>query len=382
MAAQKRIPAVFMRGGSSKGAFFRWDDVPPPGPERDRLFLEVIGSPDPYKRQLNGLGGGVSSLSKAVVVGPSTHPDADVDYTFGQVVIDEPVVDYSAPCGNLSSAVGPFAVDYRVFAPAAAGSEGLVRIHDTNTGKLIHAHVPLGNDGDVRIAGDFEIPGVAGAGARIQLDWLDPGGAATGRLLPTGNVRDVIEVPGVGEIEVSIVDAACCCIVVRAEDVGLTARENVDGLETDHELMARLETIRRVAAVRAGMAETPEGAAKAAPKMAVIGRPGDYTTLAGTGLAAADMDIAVRAVSMGQIHRVLPLTASMCLAVACRVEGTLANDIAGGVAAGDDLRLGNPSGVLPLGARVAGNGGGPRAETVTVYRTARALMEGHVLVPA
>lgn len=371
-----------MRGGSSKGAFFRWDDVPPPGPERDRIFLEAIGSPDPYRRQLNGLGGGVSSLSKAVVIGPSTHADADVDYTFGQVVIDEPQVDYSAPCGNLSSAVGPFAIDYGVFRPEGAGGGALVRIHDTNTGKLIHAHVPVGNDGYSLVAGDFEIPGVAGSGACIQLDWLDPGGAATGRLLPTGNVRDRLEVEGLGEVEVSIVDAAACCVLVRAEVLGLTGREAVDRLEGDATVMARLEAIRRAGAVRAGLAETPDTAPKGTPKMAMIGAAGDYTSLAGVGLAARDMDIAARVVSMGQIHRVLPLTASMCLAVACRVEGSVAHELAGGVAAEADLRLGNPSGVLPLAAQVSVGDAGPTAETVTVYRTARALMEGHVLIPA
>jgi len=375
--AQIRIPAVFMRGGSSKGVFFHARDLPADTGRRDEIFLRAIGSPDPYGRQLNGIGGGVSSVSKAVVIGPTSHEDADLDYTFAQVAVGEPVVDYASNCGNLSSAVGPFAIDSGLL--SGSGDSHEVMIHNTNSKKLIRATVPL-EDGVARVEGDFEIPGVAGAGARIQLDFLDPGGTATGDLLPTGQPVDTLEVPGDGAFEASLVDSSVPCAFLDAARFGLTGAESVAELEADASLMERVEQVRRVAAVRMGLCETPEAAAGSAPKIGLVARPTAYRTLAGHDVPAHGADLAARVWSMGQVHRVLPLTAAMCLAVACRIPGTLCNDLMTG---GDgDVRLANPSGVLPLDARVEIQGNAPRARQVTAYRTARTLMEGNVLVPA
>ena len=375
--SQARIPAIFMRGGSSKGVFFHDRDLPPLGPERDALFLSVIGSPDPYGRQLNGMGGGVSSLSKAVAIAPPSRDDADLDYIFAQVAVGQPVVDYSANCGNLSSAVGPFAIDYGVL-DANGGDTHLVRIHNTNTSKIIHAHVPV-EDGRHKVEGDFSIPGVAGSGARIRLDFVDPGGAATGRLLPTGNVTDTISLGSDGEFEVSIVDASAGCVFVAAERLGLTGAESVADLEARGDLMAMLDRLRRAAGVTMGLAETADAVPPGTPKLGIVAPPHPYLTLANEEVVADRADIAARMLSMGQIHRVLPLTGALCLAVACRVPGTICNALTGG---GDgDLRLANPSGVLPVDALVEAEQGGPVARSVTAYRTARALMEGHVLVP-
>jgi 2-methylaconitate cis-trans-isomerase PrpF len=364
---QKRIRAVYMRGGTSRCLIFHARELPPPGAARDALLLAALGSPDPYGRQLDGLGGGISSLSKACIIGPSTMPGADVDYTFAQVEIRKPSVDYAGNCGNCSSAVGPFAIDEGLV--AAHEGETLVRIHNTNTGKLIVAHVPVA-DGEAATRGDFELAGVAGRGARIALDFVEPGGAGTGRLLPTGRARDVV-----AGLEVSCVDATNPVVFVRARDLGLTGMETPPAVDADHELTARLEKLRVEAAARMGM---PESAA--VPKIAFVAPPADYTGLDGTRYAAADHDVLARAISMGSCHRAFPLTAAMCLAVAARIEGTLVHE----AAANDrerDVRLGHPSGVLPLDAAVSIKDGGPWAERVTVYRTARRLMEGWVRVP-
>lgn len=374
--SQKRIPALFMRGGSSKGVFFHARDLPSDLADRDRLFLDVIGSPDPYGRQLNGMGGGISSLSKAVMIGPSSRPDADLDYTFAQVAVGEPLVDYSSNCGNLSSAVGPFAVDTGIV--PAAGETQLVRIHNTNTSKIIHSHVPI-EAGRARVTGDFVIPGVSGSGARIRLDFQDPGGAATGKLLPTGQAVDVIDLGAEGRFEVSLVDATNPCVFVAAERLGLTGSETIAEIEGRADVMAILERLRRHAAVLMGLASSPETAKRAAPKIGIVGRPGLYRTLSGADVGAEDADVAARILSMENVHRVLPLTAAMCLAVACRVPGSVCNAVMGEVAG--DIRLANPSGVLPVDARVFAEGNRLVAETVTVYRTARTLMEGAVLVP-
>jgi 2-methylaconitate cis-trans-isomerase PrpF len=363
---QRRIPAVYMRGGTSRCLVFHARDVPPPGAARDALLLAALGSPDPYGRQLDGLGGGISSLSKACIIGPPTRDDADVDYTFAQVEITVPSVDYAGNCGNCSAAVGPFAIDERLV-PAREG-ETLVRIHNTNTRKLIVAHVPV-DDGAAATRGDFELPGVAGRGARIALDFVEPGGAGTGRLLPTGRARDVV-----GGLEVSCVDATNPVVFVRARDLGLTGTESPQAVDADRDLAARLEKLRVEAAARMGM---PDSAA--VPKIAFVAAPADFTGLDGARHGAGDHDVLARAISMGTCHRAFPLTAAMCLAVAARIEGSVVHEVARRHPG--DVRLGHPSGVLPLDAAVGRRDGAPWAERVTVYRTARRLMEGWVRVP-
>jgi len=345
---------------------FRAQDLPADPKQRDAIFALAIGSPDPGKRQLDGLGGGISSLSKAVIIGPPTLPGADVDYTFAQVEVKKAFVDYAGNCGNCSSSVGPFAIDEGLV--TARDGETLVRIHNTNTKKLIVAHVPVAN-GEAAAAGDFELAGVAGRGARIALDFVDPGGAGTGRLLPTGRARDVI-----AGVEVSCVDATNPVVFVRARDLGLTGTETPMAVDADHDVSARLEKLRVEAGARMGMAESA-----AVPKIAFVAAPADYTALDGIRYPAAAFDVLGRAISMGNCHRAFPLTVAMCLAVAARIPGTVVNECVANQAG--DVRLGHPSGVLPIAARVSAEGGEPKAETVTVYRTARRLMEGFVRVP-
>src|SRR5215831_15937114 len=246
---QRRVAAVYMRGGTSRCLVFHDKDLPVPGAERDRILLAALGSPDPYGRQLNGIGGGISSLSKACIIGPASYPGADVDYTFAQVEVSKPVVDYSGNCGNCSSSVGPFAIDEGLV-PAADG-ETIVRIHNTNTKKVIVAHVPVAN-GEAAVEGDFELPGVAGRGARIALDFLDPGGAVTGRLLPTGHARDIVD-----GVEASLVDATNPLVFVRARDVGLTGTETPAAVDADRSVSERLEKIRTAAARLMGIAPGP-----------------------------------------------------------------------------------------------------------------------------
>jgi 2-methylaconitate isomerase len=365
---QRRIPAVYMRGGTSRCLVFHERDLPAPGPARDAVLLTALGSPDPNGRQLDGLGGGISSLSKACIIGPPTLPGADVDYTFAQVEVRNAFVDYAGNCGNCSSSVGPFAIDEGLV--AAHDGETIVRIHNTNTRKLIVAHVPVVH-GEAAVAGDFELAGVAGLGARIALDFVEPGGAGTGRLLPTGRARDLV-----AGVEVSCVDATNPVVFVRARDLGLTGAETPAAVDADHELGARLEKLRVEAAARMGMA----GSA-AVPKIAFVAPAADYTALDGARHDAGDVDVLGRAISMGNCHRAFPLTVAMCLAVAAHVPGTVVAECAPTIGAGCDVRLGHPSGVLPIAARVTASAGEPRAETVTVYRTARRLMEGFVRVP-
>lgn len=373
---QRAYNAVFMRGGTSKGVFFRFDELPDDLTERDEIFVHALGSPDPYGRQLNGMGGGVSSLSKAVIVGPPTKDGADVDYTFAQVVIDEPEVDYSATCGNLSSAIGPFAVDQGLV-PAVNGQQ-TVRVHNTNTGKIYHATFSVADEAFDPF-GDFEIPGVGGSGSKIRLDYLEPGGATTGQLLPTGNAVDVLDVPGLGDVEVSAVDASNAVVFVAAERLGKIATEDVNDLESDKAFMDSLERIRRVAGVKMGLAKTIEDVPPGNPKIGIVGAPMESVSLDGSVLSPDDTDITARIVSMGQVHRALPLTGSMCLGVACRIPGSIPNVICRPQTG--DVRIANPSGIIPVDADVEANGEDVHAKSCTVYRTARPLMSGKVLVP-
>jgi 2-methylaconitate cis-trans-isomerase PrpF len=365
--SQKRIRAVYMRGGTSRCLVFRAGDLPPAGAERDQILLAALGSPDPYGRQLNGLGGGISSLSKACIIGAPSHPDADVDYTFAQVEVSRPVVDYSGNCGNCSSSVGPFAIDERLV-PVTEG-ETVVRVHNTNTGKLIVAHVPV-EDGEAAVLGNFELPGVPGRGARIALDFIEPGGARTGRLLPTGRPVDVVE-----GVPASLVDATNPVVFVRAKDLGLAGTESPQSIDADRALSARLERIRVSAAELMGI-----GGSAANPKVAMVAAPTAFTALDGAAYAADQADLVARVISMGNCHRAFALTSAMCLAVAARVDGTVVSECDASRGAGD-VRLGHPSGVLPIAATVGLRDGMPWAEKVTVYRTARRLMEGWIRVP-
>jgi len=370
------IPAVFMRGGSSKAVMFHARDLPSDPAERDRLFLHVMGSPDPYGRQLNGLGGGLSSVSKAVIVAPSDRADADVDYTFAQVAVDRPVVDYGATCGNMSSAVGPFAVDEGLV--AAADGEAVVRVFNTNTRKIYHARFEV-RDGQAVEVGDFVIPGVAGAGAKITLDYLDPGGAATSGLLPSGAVLDRLEVPEFGTVEASLVDATNPVVFVSAAEVGGDATAAPEAIERDGALMARLDAIRRAGGVAMGMAESAEAVGLANPKVAILGPPAEFQAIDGTLHDAAGHDIAIRIVSMERVHRAVTLTGAMCLAAAAAIPGSLAHRIVGDRMG--DLRIGNPSGSLPVRADAVTAGDKVAVRSVTTYRTCRRLMEGRVPVP-
>ena len=371
---QKKIRAVYMRGGTSRCLVFHARDLPPAGPARDRILCAALGSPDPYGRQLDGLGGGISSLSKACIIGPPSHPEADVDYTFAQVEVSKPVVDYAGNCGNCSSSVGPFAVDEGLVTLPAQGYTGevAVRIHNTNTKKLIVSRFAVAG-GEAAVDGDFELAGVAGRGARIALDFLDPGGASTGRLLPTGRPRDTV-----GGVEASLVDATNAMVFVRAKDLGLAGTETPQAIDADRALAARLEAIRAEAGERIGLT----GSASV-PKIALVAPPTAFTALDGTRHAADAVHVIARVMSMGNCHRAFALTAAMCLGVAARVEGTVVHECASGATSTSApvTLLGHPSGVLPVAARVGRRDGAPWAESVTVYRTARRLMEGWVRVP-
>jgi hypothetical protein len=375
---QAFIPAIFMRGGSSKGVFFHARDLPADRVAQDAIFLSVLGSPDPYGRQLDGMGGGISSLSKAVIIGPPTHPDADVDYLFAQVAVDKPIVDWSSNCGNLSSAVGPFAVDEGLV--RVADGEALVRIHQVNTKRIIHARFPV-QGGKAVTAGDFTMAGVAGSGARIRLDFLAPGGGATGHLLPTGKPQDKLQHEG-RAYAASLIDAANACVFLDARELGLNGTESPDAIEADPARMALLDALRRQAGVMMGLAATPEAVGLALPKIAVVAPPVAYGALDGASFTADSHDIAVRMISMERAHRAVPLTGAMCLGVASRIPGSVPHRLAGKPARADETRVANPSGILSVGAEVREGAAGWFAESAVVYRSARRLMQGAVAVPA
>jgi 2-methylaconitate cis-trans-isomerase PrpF len=373
------LPAVFMRGGTSRAVMFHQRDLPDRA-TWDPIFLAAMGSPDPNGRQLNGMGGGISSLSKVCVLAPSDRADADVDYTFAQIQIREAAVDYRGNCGNMSSAVGPFAVDEGLVRPN--GNTAVVRIFNTNTGKIIRSTFSL-FDGRAATDGDLAIPGVAGTGAPVRLDFLSPGGSVTGRLLPTGNVRDWLEVPGVGSVEVSLVDAAKPCVLVRARDIGLTGTELPESLDASTAVLARLETIRRAGAIAMGLANTEEEASQSRgmPAVGFIAPPMDAPTLSGETIPAQDVDLTARFISNGQPHRALPVTSSLCTAVAAAITGTLAHE-ALRAEPGGSVRIGMPSGILTVGADVTRDSAGAWiAHSGAFYRTARRLFDGRIYVP-
>ncbi len=377
---QQAIPAVFMRGGTSKALMLHARDLPPARDDWAPLFTAAMGTPDPFGRQLDGMGGGVSSLSKVCIIAPSERDDADVDYTFAQVMIREARVDYKGNCGNMSSAVGPFAVDEGLVRPN--GDSATVRIFNTNTAKIIHGSFPL-EQGRARYDGDLVIPGVSGSGAPVRLDFVQPGGASTGQLLPSGQVLDTLEVPGFGSLEVSLVDAANAAVFVRARDVGLTGLELPDQLEARPDVLALLDNIRVQASIRMGIAPDAEAARKITivPFVAIVSPPADSPTLSGDPVRASEVDLTARVISNGQPHRALPLTISLCTAVAARISGTVAAEALSPTAAEGPLRLGMPSGVLTVGAEVAREDGGWVAKAGSFYRTARRLFDGRVWVP-
>lgn len=372
------LPAVFMRGGTSKAVIFHQRDLPA-RPEWDRLFLAAMGSPDPYGRQLNGMGGGISSLSKVCVIAPSARNDADVDYTFAQVQIREARVDYRANCGNMSSAIGPFSIDEGLV--RADGEAATVRIYNTNTQKLIHATFPL-RDGRARYDGDLVIPGVAGSGAPVRLDFISPGGATTGTLLPTGKPVDLLDVPGIGRIAASMVDAANAGVFLRAADLGLTGTELPEQLDANVDLLARLQAIRHCAAVAMGIAKNLDEARgiPGVPMIGFVAPSADAPTLTGESIAQADVDLTARFLSNGQPHRALPLTASLCTGVAARITGTLvAEALAPSARDREAIRIGMPSGILAVGAAVEQTGPDAWvAQRGSFFRTTRRLFDGRI----
>jgi hypothetical protein len=375
MTMRSSIRAAFYRGGTSKAVVFNGADLPEDRTVRDRIFLQVLGSPDPYGRQLDGLGGGISSLSKVVIVERSARPDADVDYTFVQIAVKDAIADYGSACGNMSSCVGPFAVEEGLV--GAPDGEALVRIYNTNTQQIYHARFQV-RDGLPVEQGDLTIPGVAGTGAPVKLDFLDPGGAATGRLLPTGNARDLLEVEGLGMIEASLVDAANPVVFVRAEDLSKTATELPGSLDDDTDYMARMEAIRRAGAVAMRMAVDPGVVTLSNPKVAIVGPAARFTALDGTSYDAESHDLGIRLISMGNSHRAITLTGSMCAAAAASIRGTILADHVDSER-GTALRIGTPSGVLPVDADVVVGDGGPRVHSTSTFRTQRRLMQGAVL---
>ncbi|MGL6291281.1 MAG: 2-methylaconitate cis-trans isomerase PrpF [Silanimonas sp.] len=387
---QLRIPATYMRGGTSKGVFFRLDHLPEaarvPGPARDALLLRVIGSPDPYGKHTDGMGGATSSTSKCVIIGPPSQPGHDVDYLYGQVSIDSAFVDWSGNCGNLSSAVGPFAIANGFIAPERIPQDGVctVRIWQKNIGKTIVAHVPITN-GEVQEDGDFELDGVTFPSAEIPLEFLDPvdEGDEGGAMFPTGNVVDTLEVPGVGRLSATMITAGIPTVFVRAADVGLTGTELQPAINENPQRLAMFEAIRIAGALRMGLITSPDEAAKRqhTPKVAFVAPPADYVASSGKAVKAADIDLVVRALSMGKLHHAMMGTASVAIATAAAIPGTLVNDAAGG-GAREAVSFGHPSGTMRVGAAAEQVDGQWVVRRALMSRSARVLMEGHVRVPA
>ena len=371
------IPASFMRGGSSKGIVMQGKDLPADPAERDRALLAMMGSPDPYGRQLDGMGGGLSSVSKVVIIDPPSRPDADVDYLFAQVSVDQSLVDYGATCGNMAAAVGPFAIEQGLV--PVAGPETLVRIHQVNNHKLIHSRFAVEN-GRAVTAGDLAIAGVAGTGARIRLDFLDPGGAVTAALLPTGRVVDRVASEDFGAIDLSLLDAGNAAVFVRAKDIGLTGAELPDAIEAMPGLMAKLDRLRRQAGVLMGLAMLPEAVGPSNPRLVIVAAPAPFQVLSGETVGPAEHDIGVRMLNMGRVHRAIALTTAMGVGIACRIEGTLAHQLTVATGKPDEIRVGNPSGAVAVGAEVRRDGDGWICDSGVVYRTARTLMRGEVAV--
>ncbi|MGD9249832.1 MAG: PrpF domain-containing protein [Desulfobacterales bacterium] len=377
---QKRIPTVLMRGGTSKGLFFHDNHLPAEPECRQRVILAAFGSPDPNRRQIDGVGGGVSTTSKAAIISPSASPDYDVVYNFAQVSIDRPIVDLKGNCGNISSAVGPFAVDEGLV--KAVEPITPVRIHQLNTNKLITAEVPVKN-GRFDEAGDYAIAGVPGTHAKITLRFADPGGSLTGKLFPTGNRQDAITLPEFGDIAVTIIDSANPVVMVRADAIGLTGIE-IDEVDASDRIQKTLETIRCKAAVMIGLAASEQEAtqrSQAVPKVAFVSAPQAYTTTGGQSIAAGDVDIVGRIMSMGTLHRSYAVSGGVATAGAATIPGTVAYDLLPAEARQHELmRIGHPGGIIDVGAVIEVDGDHCVYQEAVIGRTARRLMEGYVLV--
>ena len=388
--SQIRIPATYLRGGTSKGVFFRLQDLPEaaqqPGPARDRLFQRVIGSPDPYVAQIDGMGGATSSTSKCVILSRSTRPGHDVDYLYGQVSIDKDLVDWSGNCGNLSTAAGAFALHAGLVHADRIPDHGVcvVRIWQANIGKTIMAHVPVRN-GQVQETGDFELDGVTFPAAEIVLEFMDPSddGDEGGAMFPTGKLVDDLEVPGIGSFPATMINAGIPTVFVNALDIGYQGTELREDINGDPAQLARLEQIRVAGALRMGLIQSPEEAMQRqhTPKIAFVSPPKDYTASSGKTIAAADVDLLVRALSMGKLHHAMLGTCAVAIGTAAAIPGTLVNLAAGG-GEREAVRFGHPSGTLRVGAEAKQVNGQWQVTKAVMSRSARILMEGWVRVPA
>lgn len=385
---QIRIPATYMRGGTSKGVFFRLQDLPAeaqvPGAARDALLMRVIGSPDPYGKHTDGMGGATSSTSKCVIISAPSVPGHDVDYLYGQVSIDTAFVDWSGNCGNLSTAVGPFAISNGLVDPARVPRDGIatVRIWQANIGKTIIAHVPM-TDGAVQETGDFELDGVTFPAAEIQLEFLDPSeDGEGGAMFPTGHLVDTLEVPGVGSFQVTMINAGIPTIFLNAADLGYTGTELQPAINEDKAALARFEAIRAHGAVRMGLIDRIEQAAtrQHTPKVAFVAPAQDYVTSSGRQIAASEIDLHVRALSMGKLHHAMMGTAAVAIGTAAAIPGTLVNLAAGG-GERTSVRFGHPSGTLRVGAEAQQVDGQWTVRKAIMSRSARVLMEGWVRIP-
>ncbi|MBS7558765.1 2-methylaconitate cis-trans isomerase PrpF [Pseudomonas protegens] len=388
--AQIKIPATYMRGGTSKGVFFNLQDLPEaaqlPGAARDALLLRVIGSPDPYDKQIDGMGGATSSTSKTVILSKSIKADHDVDYLFGQVAIDKAFVDWSGNCGNLSAAVGSFAISSGLVDASRIPQNGVavVRIWQANIGKSIIAHVPITN-GEVQETGDFELDGVTFPAAEVQLEFLDPAAeeeGAGGSMFPTGNLVDDLEVPGVGTFKATLINAGIPTIFVNAADISYRGTELQGDINGDPKALAMFETIRAHGALRMGLIQHLDQAAQRqhTPKVAFVAPPADYQASSGKAIKAGDVDLLVRAMSMGKLHHAMMGTAAVAIGTAAAIPGTLVNLAAGG-GARSAVRFGHPSGTLRVGAEATQSGGDWTVVKAIMSRSARVLMEGWVRVP-
>ncbi len=389
--AQIKIPATYMRGGTSKGVFFKLTDLPAaaqqPGAVRDAILLRVIGSPDPYGKQIDGMGGATSSTSKSVILAKSSKPDHDVDYLFGQVSIDKPFIDWSGNCGNLSAAVGPFAISNGLVDAARVPQNGIatIRIWQVNIQKTIIAHVPITN-GVVQETGDFELDGVTFPAAEVQLEFLDPAdegeGDGGGAMFPTGNLVDDLVVPGVGTFKATMINAGIPTVFVNAKDIGYTGTELQDAINGDAKALAMFETIRAHGAMRMGLIKSLDEAAtrQHTPKVAFVAPPASYTASSGKSVQATDIDLCVRALSMGKLHHAMMGTAAVAIGTAAAIPGTLVNLAAGG-GTRPAVRFGHPSGTLRVGAEATQENGEWVVKKAVMSRSARVLMEGNVRIP-
>ncbi|MGB9191190.1 2-methylaconitate cis-trans isomerase PrpF [Acinetobacter haemolyticus] len=388
-APQIKIPATYMRGGTSKGVFFKLDDLPQAaqqaGKVRDQLLLRVIGSPDPYGKQIDGMGGATSSTSKTVILAKSAQPDHDVDYLFGQVSIDQPFVDWSGNCGNLTAAVGSFAISNGLVSAERIPENGIctVRIWQANIQKTIIAHVPITN-GQVQETGDFELDGVTFPAAEVAIEFLDPAddGEEGGAMFPTGNVVDTLEVPEIGTFQATFINAGIPTIFLNAEDIGYEGTELQDAINGDAQALARFETIRAYGAKQMGLIQDISEAEKRqhTPKIAFVSKPKAYTSSSGKDIQTTDVDLLVRALSMGKLHHAMMGTAAVAIGTAAAIPGTLVNLAAGG-GVREAVRFGHPSGTLRVGAQAVQENGQWVVKKAVMSRSARVLMEGWVRIP-